>query len=29
MARVGSRYYKAPELLAGFRFYDYAVDIFS
>ena len=29
MARVGSRYYKAPELLVGFRFYDYAVDIFS
>lgn len=29
MARVGSRYYKAPELLMGFRFYDYAIDMFS
>jgi casein kinase II subunit alpha len=27
--RVGSRYYKAPELLVGFSFYDYAIDIFS
>ncbi len=27
--RVGTRAYKAPEMLLGFRFYDYAVDIFS
>eukprot|EP00611_Tribonema_gayanum_P020526 TRINITY_DN375_c0_g2_i3.p2 TRINITY_DN375_c0_g2~~TRINITY_DN375_c0_g2_i3.p2 ORF type:complete len:226 (-),score=90.88 TRINITY_DN375_c0_g2_i3:316-993(-) len=27
--RVGSRYYKAPELLCGYRYYDYSVDMFS
>ncbi|KIY67148.1 Pkinase-domain-containing protein [Cylindrobasidium torrendii FP15055 ss-10] len=27
--RVGSRYYKAPELLVGFRTYDYSLDLWS
>lgn len=27
--RVGSRYYKAPELLVGFRQYDYSLDMWS
>lgn len=27
--RVGTRYYKAPELLVGNKFYDYAVDMWS
>ncbi|CAN0405686.1 unnamed protein product, partial [Discosporangium mesarthrocarpum] len=29
MVRVGSRYFKAPELLVGYSLYDYAVDMFS
>lgn len=29
IVRVGSRYFKAPELLVGYRFYSYAIDIFS
>ena len=27
--RVASRYYKGPELLVGFRYYDYSLDIWS
>ncbi len=27
--RVGSRYYKAPELLAGYKKYDYSLDMWS
>ncbi|KAG6378172.1 kinase-like protein [Boletus reticuloceps] len=27
--RVGSRYYKAPELLVGYKLYDYSLDIWS
>jgi casein kinase II subunit alpha len=27
--RVGSRYYKAPELLVGFKQYDYSLDMWS
>jgi len=27
--RVGSRYYKAPELLVGFKQYDYSLDLWS
>ncbi|KIY50314.1 kinase-like protein [Fistulina hepatica ATCC 64428] len=27
--RVGSRYYKAPELLVGYRQYDYSLDLWS
>ena len=27
--RVASRYFKPPELLCGYRYYDYALDIFS
>ena len=27
--RVGSRYYKAPELLVGHKLYDYSLDIWS
>lgn len=27
--RVGSRYYKAPELLVGYKMYDYSLDIWS
>ena len=27
--RVGSRYYKSPELLVGFRRYDYSLDMWS
>ncbi|CAM9165728.1 unnamed protein product, partial [Chrysoparadoxa australica] len=29
VVRVGSRYYKPPELLVGYRFYNYSADIFS
>ena len=27
--RVGSRYYKAPELLVGYKQYDYSLDLWS
>ena len=27
--RVGSRYYKAPELLVGYKKYDYSLDMWS
>jgi len=27
--RVGSRYYKAPELLVGYKLYDYSLDLWS
>jgi len=27
--RVASRYFKGPELLLGYRFYDYSLDIWS
>ena len=27
--RVGSRYYKAPELLVGYKQYDYSLDMWS
>lgn len=27
--RVGTRTYKAPELLLGYKYYDYEIDIFS
>jgi casein kinase II subunit alpha len=27
--RVGSRYYKAPELLVGYKRYDYSLDMWS
>mmetsp|Transcript_33274 Transcript_33274/g.6014 ORF Transcript_33274/g.6014 Transcript_33274/m.6014 type:complete len:89 (+) Transcript_33274:458-724(+) len=27
--RVSTRYYKAPELLVGNQYYDYAVDVWS
>uniref|UniRef100_A0A5S6QNV3 non-specific serine/threonine protein kinase n=1 Tax=Trichuris muris TaxID=70415 RepID=A0A5S6QNV3_TRIMR len=28
-ANVGTRYYKAPELLVGYKYYDYSVDLWS
>lgn len=27
--KVGTRYYKAPELLVGFQYYDYSIDMWS